>query len=522
MADSGVDIAALTEDQQLALQTYTAVTDQEIDKAIPLLQRCQWNAQIAITRFFDGEPADDPVAAAAAAQPAPQDIRRQETLLNGFTTSPRSSTSSTRRVRIEPAPRVVPQPESQVSTQVPLVLAVLFAPFSLVYSLVGKWFRFMGWLFPFLPRAWGRVTASNINTPASRRSASGRRPLNPRDTAARFIREFEEEYGSHSLPFFESGYAQAFDLAKKNLQFLLVVLISPEHDETTNFIRDTLLAPEVVEFIRDPANNIILWAGNVQDSEAYQVASALSCTKFPFTGLIVHTPQVSSTAMGIATRIAGPTPPAQYISKLRTAMQQHTAPLERVRTQRAEQQATRNIRQQQDSAYERSLATDRERVRKKKEEAERKAREEKEALEREQAIERYAANLAQWRKWRAASIRSEPGSDEKDIVRISLRMPNAERVVRKFAADAHIEELYAFVECYDILQSLSQEGSGAMEEKGIQKLQGFEHEYKFQLVSPIPREVFELKDGGTIKERIGRSGNLIVERTDLEGEEEDE
>lgn len=520
MAESGVDIAALTEDQQLALQTFTAVTDQEIDKAIPLLQRCQWNAQIAITRFFDGEPTEDPVAAAAAAaHPAPQDIRRQETLLNGFTTSPRSSTSSARRVRIEPAPRVVPQPDSQVSTQVPLVLAVLFAPFSLVYSLVGKWFRFMGWLFPFLPRAWGRVTASNINTPASRRSASGRRPLNPRDTAARFIREFEEEYGSHSLPFFESGYAQAFDLAKKNLQFLLVVLISPEHDETASFIRDTLLSPDVVAFIRDPANNIILWAGNVQDAEAYQVASALTCTKFPFTGLIVHTPQVSSTAMGIAARVAGPTPPAQYISKLRTAMQQHTAPLERVRNQRAEQQATRNIRQQQDSAYERSLATDRERARKKKEEAERKAREEKEALEREAAAERYTLNLAQWRKWRASSIPREPPADVKDIVRISLRMPNAERVVRRFAADAHIEELYAFVECYDILQ----EDGGNLEEKGVQEPEsGFEHEYKFQLVSPIPREVFELAKGGTIKERIGRSGNLIVERTDLEGEEDDD
>ncbi|KAF1844160.1 uncharacterized protein K460DRAFT_357784 [Cucurbitaria berberidis CBS 394.84] len=516
MADAGVDIAALTEDQQLALQTYTAVTDQEIDKAIPLLQRCQWNAQIAITRFFDGEPAEDPVAAATAAQPAPQDIRRQETLLNGFTSSPRSSTSSARRVRIEPAPRVVPQPESQVSTQVPLVLAVLFAPLSLVYSLVGKWFRFMGWLFPFLPRAWGRVTASNINTPASRRSASGRRPLNPRDTAARFIREFEEEYGSHQLPFFESGYAQAFDLAKKNLQFLMVVLISPEHDETASFVRDTLLSSEVVEFIRDPANSIIIWAGNVQDSEAYQVASALSCTKFPFTGLIVHTPQVSSTAMGIATRIAGPTPPSQFISKLRTAMQQHTQPLERARNQRAEQQATRNIRQQQDSAYERSLATDRERARKKKEEAERKAREEKEALEHERAIELYAQNLDQWRRWRASLIASEPGPDEKDIVRISLRMPNADRVVRKFAADAPIEELYAFVECYDILQS--PQGSSEKSDKP----QGFEHEYKFQLVSPIPREVIEFKAGGTIKARIGRSGNLIVERTDLEGDEDED
>jgi len=35
----------------------------------------------------------------------------------------------------------------------------------------------------------------------------------------------------------------------------------------------------------------------------------------------------------------------------------------------------------------------------------------------------------------------------------------------------------------------------------------------------MPREAYELDAGGTIKGRIGRSGNLIVERTE---EEEDE
>jgi FAS-associated factor 2 len=46
MADAGVDIAQLTEDQQLALQQFTAVTDQDIKDAVPLLRRCQWNVQV--------------------------------------------------------------------------------------------------------------------------------------------------------------------------------------------------------------------------------------------------------------------------------------------------------------------------------------------------------------------------------------------------------------------------------------------------------------------------------------------
>jgi FAS-associated factor 2 len=512
MADAGADVAALTPDQQSALQQFTAVTDQDVVAAIPLLRRCEWNVQIAIARFFDGEPTVDPIAAAAAEQSAPQDIRRQETLLNGFTSTPRSSTSSMRG-RIEDAPRVVPQPEGQVTTQVPLVFAVLFAPFSLIISLLSKSFRWIGWMFPFLARAWGRVTASNVNSPAARRgAATGRRPLNPRDTAARFIREFEEEHGSHQLPFFEGGYAQAFDVAKKDLKFLLVLLFSPEHDETTSFVHDTLLTPEVTDFIRDPSNNIILWAANVSDGEAYQVSTALNCTKFPFSALIVHTPQVSSTAMGIATRIVGLTHPTQYIANLRAAMHQHTEPLSRVRAQRTEQAATRNIRQQQDSAYERSLATDRERARKKKEEIEAKAREAHDALEREEAVARHARHLSQWRKWRASTLSSEPPAAEKNIVRIAVKLPSEERVVRRFAATAPIEELYAFVECYDILSSCDSEKA--------ERPDGFEHEYGFQLVSPMPREVYDVAAGGTIQARVGRSGNLIVERRDGDDDEE--
>ncbi|KAF3034753.1 hypothetical protein E8E11_002619 [Didymella keratinophila] len=511
MADE-VDIGSLTPEQQAALQQFTAVTDAPLENAVPLLTRCQWNVQIAIARFFDGEPAEDPVAAAAAqAAAAPQDTRRAENLMNGFGAPPRSSTSS-RRVRVEPAPRVVPQPESQIDTRAPLVFTLLWAPVSLLYTLLSKYFRFMGYLFPFVPRAWGRLTASNIRNPPSRRPA-GRRPLNPRDTAARFIREFEEEYGPNDLPFHEGGYASAFDLAKKELKFLLVVLVSPEHDLTAPFIRSTLLDPSVASFLCDPSNNILLWAGSVTDSEAYSVSSALGLTKFPFSAVIVHTPSVSSSAMGIASRIAGPVSASQYLAKLRSAMATHKEALDRVRAQRAEQNVSRNIRQQQDSAYERSLATDRARKQKAKEEAEAAAAAEKAALKAAEAAEKYAQDLQQWRKWRAASLPAEPGADAKDVVRISIRMPNADRVVRKFSANAEIEELYAFVECYDVFQS----GESV---DGVEEPEGFEHEYTFRLVSPMPREVYELKAGGTVKERIGRSGNLIVER--IGGDESDE
>lgn len=49
MAD--VDIEQLSPDQQEALQQYTQVTDQEINDAVPILQRSQWNVQVCLMRI---------------------------------------------------------------------------------------------------------------------------------------------------------------------------------------------------------------------------------------------------------------------------------------------------------------------------------------------------------------------------------------------------------------------------------------------------------------------------------------
>lgn len=405
-----------------------------------------------------------------------------------------------------------------MTQSLPFPFSLILLPFNLTYAIFQRVFGAVGYLFPFLPRLLSRFYSGRASQPSR---DSGRRPLGPRDTAARFMREFEEEYGvTHgTLPFHEGGYAQAFDVAKRDLKYLLVALLSPEHDDTAPWVRDTLLSPEFVNFVKEPSNNIVLWAGTVQDAEAYQVASAFNVTRFPYACLIVHTPSVSSTAMSKIATSAGPITALELIQKMQTAMQERSQELDRIRRQRQEQQATRDLRQEQESAYERSLAADREKARKRKEEEaarEKAAREEREAAERK-ADE--ARKLAQWRRWRAQSVPGEPGAEVKDAVRISLRLPSGERVIRKFQPEADLEELYAFVECHDLLKD-----NAELSEKEVQEPADYDHEYKFQLVSPMPREVYDLGKGGSIRERIGRSGNLIVEKTvpDEEDEEEDE
>ena len=52
MATPVADIGELSESQQLALQQYTAVTDQPVEAAIPLLQRSQWNLEVSPTIYW--------------------------------------------------------------------------------------------------------------------------------------------------------------------------------------------------------------------------------------------------------------------------------------------------------------------------------------------------------------------------------------------------------------------------------------------------------------------------------------
>ncbi|KAF5004719.1 hypothetical protein FDECE_8800 [Fusarium decemcellulare] len=509
MAEGDVDLGQLSTSQQEALNQYTQVTNQDVSDAIPLLRRSEWNVQIAIAKFFDGE-APDPIA--EAQREIPRATARHENLQESLLTSSTRSHRTSPRQRTDPAPRIVPQ--NPITGRSPWLLGLLLAPFGWGWRAASTLFRTLIYALSFLPASIRpRAVTSRIST--GFRGTNGRRPLMPRDTAARFKREFDEEYGENDLPFFEGGIAQAHDLAKKELKFMLVVLMSPEHDDTESFVKETLLSQEVVDFIKDPANNIILWAGNVLDSEAYQVAQEYICTKFPFSALVCLTPKEGSTRMGIVKRLVGPMPPATYLTEIRTAIEKYGSDLDGVRAERTAQEVTRNLRTEQDSAYERSLAIDRERARQKKEAAAAAAAAEKRALEEAEAAARLEEKRQQWRAWRATTIVEEPPTSDKNVVRVALKMPEESgigRIVRRFPQDASLEDLYAFVECYEILQEDSAAGGDKPEE--------YEHEYKFRIASILPRMVYEPSTSVTMREKIGRSGNLIVE--DISPDSEDE
>ncbi|KAL7267872.1 UBX domain-containing protein 10 [Rhizina undulata] len=477
-----LDIAQLTESQQSALQQFTSVTASSPSVAIPILRRAEWNVEIAITRFFDGDTAPPPPTSTATTLPRNTAVRRTPT--------------SPRRTALPPAPRIVPQPSS-VARRPPFIISLLLFPFSLLWRLSHSFIALFQTLFPFL-----RFRTSTSN---STRLSTIRRHQNPRDTAARFIRAFEEEYGTPVPPFFEGGYAQALDLSKSSLRYLLVVLQSEDHDDTATFNKQTLSHASVSEFIKE--KDIILWAGSVQDSEAYQVSTALGCTGFPFLALIAYTPS-SATNMSILTRVITMLPPNGLIAKLDAAIAAHEPTLETVRVQRATTEVDRAIREQQNSAYELSLAADRERTRLRKEAAAREAAENEAEQARIEAERKEKRQRKAWRKWKKDQL-----AEEKKEVRVSVRLRDGSRVVRWFGKDVDVEEVYAWVECcYPNEEEESRDEEGEVEEEWEGE-KGFM--YRFRLVNVLPRRVFEPREG-SVGECLGGSGNLVVEDVDDE------
>ena len=406
---------------------------------------------------------------------------------------------------LSPAPRVVPQPDSQINRRLPFPIALLLTPLSLLFRLVAGTIRFFFRIFPILPRLiW---PSAHADSSQGLTRSSDNRDLNPRETSGRFLRQLEERYGPTTIPFFKGSYAQAYDMAKRDLKFLIVVLISSEHDDNDTFIRQTLMAPETTAFIREHSEDLILWGGSVQDSEAYQVSAALKCSKLPCTTIIAqHSSPSTTPSMCVISRVSGSASRTSYVSSIRKVLDQHNSNLNSARTNRATRQATTSLRDEQNTAYERSLVADREKARLKREAeaAEKHAKDEN--LRQEHEALRRQEDLKRWRQWRSKSIVPEPEQGAAaSVCRISIRMADGERVLRRFRSDLPVEEVYAYVECYDELRN--KQVNDTLDEKAA----ALDHEFGFRLVSPMPRTVYENKSGKSIGSIIGRSGNLIVE-----------
>ncbi|KAF9988251.1 hypothetical protein BGZ75_009732 [Mortierella antarctica] len=469
----------LTEDQKGILENYLAVTGQnDLEVAILALEHHSWQLETAVQAQFGD---------------TPRTSNRADESLGGLGVDHASDSEDSDH----PPPPPPPPPPA------PLLPRQANAP---RYDLDGD----DNTLFP--------QTFRQAITGQSTRSGPTRPPQDPASVAARFLREYEENYGTVHPNFYAGGYSAALNKAKSELKFLVVYLHSDEHDATDNFCRETLADSELLSYLR--TNDFLIWGGNVKEAEGFQVATTLQTVRYPFIGVIAlsqPTAGSSATKMVLIDRIEGPSTAEQIIQRLTQQVARQSAALDRLRAERRERDMAREIRQQQDDAYQQSLRADREKARQQREaqEAAEKLQREQERIEAEkvEALNRRERHL----KYLFENLPQEPSAGESGCARLSFKLWNGERVIRRFKGTEPVEHVYVFIETIEFRET----GSKAELQLEAEEHVGYRHEYDFVLISPFPRTKI------TDRERLIQdepalwpSASLVVELVEEDAEEE--
>ncbi|WFD31697.1 UBX domain-containing protein 10 [Malassezia sp. CBS 17886] len=370
--------------------------------------------------------------------------------------------------------------------------------------------------------------------PLARRGASGRFemtefPQNPSASARHWIDRLERDTGGTTTgradstdmrvalpPFFPGSYAEALKHVKDNIQILAVVLTSHAHSDDDEFRTRVLADPGLVETLSSPS--FAVWGGDVHAREAFQVATLLEASTFPFLAFIALQPRRSRSRGGavvahpaVLSRLEGS--PRSVLSA--PAIRAHIADvllprtnvyLGSLRKERHQRELERQLKDDQDRAYDEAWQRDQERVMQRRAESERRGAEARERADTEAALAAEHAKVAAWRSWaRAHVVPPEPDSALAPLIRVSVHLPDGRNLQRRFHPTDTLEHLHAYVDTADV-----DNASRTPDERP----DGYEHTYAFHLVQTYPRRVLDKHNLYTPLEEVsglGPSANLVVE-----------
>ncbi|CDU22737.1 uncharacterized protein SPSC_01367 [Sporisorium scitamineum] len=364
----------------------------------------------------------------------------------------------------------------------------------------------------------------------------------PQSCAEAFVRELEEETGattSRSVvptdnlgsrapppkklpPFFVGGYADALRAAKEQIKILAIVLISREHGDVDRFKQNTLTDSDLVELLS--RDDFIVWGGDVREREAYQVATTLQAITYPFVAFIALQPSRSSSRSSAAS--ASSSPRAAVLSRLEGSPASATSAgtiashisdvllprtrtyLDRLRAEKRRREMERQLRAEQDRAYQEASRRDAERIAARREQERLKALEAQRLREEQEQQEQLQRKRLAWQKWALQHLVPAEPSSSSESLRLSFRLPSGKTLTRRFSPADTVAEVFAFVEA----SSIAAEGAVV---SSSQKPEGYEHEYRFSLVTGYPRKRIEVAQVGVQQlqdvDGLAKGGSLIVE-----------
>ena len=291
----------------------------------------------------------------------------------------------------------------------------------------------------------------------------------------------------------QNSYLELLENCSSECKFGLIYLHDPLLCNKMTYVENILCSQRFIDCIK--SYQMLLWFGDITTSEGLQVANALKVRKLPYFGVLSKSRNDTTEIIFSFNGSIEEYNPRDLESVL---VQKYPYLLQMIE-QRQNVERERHIREQQDERFRQSLLRDQERERQRRE-----------AIQREQEQRHLAILKKQWLLWRKSQLHPEPTrSQTQDVSRIAIKMndDNNSRIVRNFDPTLPIEEIYAFVE-------LTQNGVMESEEQyqyGNSPPSGYQHEYKFKLIVPVPRKELDLSTIIGDEPGIYPSGNIIVE-----------
>lgn len=337
--------------------------------------------------------------------------------------------------------------------------------------------------------------------------------------------------------FFENDFNSVHERCQNNFEWLLVILVN-DNKVTQAFHKNLLENPKFNKLF-NKLNGVFketcIYTNNIdKNPEAFEVGSTYKIKKLPYIMLIGNVTNnssiMSSMSITYKSNISNnylsdaKTTSDKILKNLNKLLENFNPQLITKRIDKQEIELSRIIKEQQDSAYLKSMEKDRLKKRQKEDEKLKQT----ELLNNQKTHDNFLIHLIQsnWFKFKNESLDGK-------TTKIAIKLPNGNRLIEIINLKINLIDLYFYVECklftIDLLNNESlelQNNDDAL--TYINNLQS-EDDYKgidfdeylkkfpfnFELIQPFPKKIFEFSD--TSIEHIPElksGGNLLVEYTD--------
>ncbi|KAJ1907946.1 Ubx domain-containing protein, partial [Tieghemiomyces parasiticus] len=118
----------------------------------------------------------------------------------------------------------------------------------------------------------------------------------------------------------------------------------------------------------------------------------------------------------------------------------------------------------------------------------------------------------------------EPAAGEANVGRFGIRLPTGERVIARFRGSDLVTDIYNFVDTRNLRDASGSSDSDIANAESATTLPAdYQQTYKFRLVSPMPRQVFEPSNAPICEafQAVWPSTSLIIEEIEDDSSDEE-